>query len=104
MSEELNNYFIYPNWQLASDHAPLTITIPITEEHIQTKKRTIVKDSEEEKTFVNNLIKVIKDIDTSVLSKVNSFKNAIFAITYAIDELWEKNSKIVNISKHSKSW
>ena len=103
-SEELNNHSINPDWWLASDYAPLTITILITEEHIQTKKRMIVKDSKEEKIFVNNLIKAIKDIDTSVLSKVNSLENAVSLIAHAIDESWEKNSKIINISKLSKSW
>ena len=64
----------------------------------------IVKDSKEEKIFVNNLIEAIKDIDTSVLSKVNSLENTVSLIAHAINESWEKNSKIINISKLSKSW
>jgi len=37
-SDEFNNYIIHLDWRLASDHTPLTIVIPIVEEHIQTKK------------------------------------------------------------------
>jgi len=33
-STELNNHSIHPNWCLTSDHAPLSITIPITEINI----------------------------------------------------------------------
>jgi len=62
---------------LVLDHALLTITILIIEEHIQTKKYMIVKDNEEEKIFVNKVIKDIKDIDTSDLSDVVSLKNVV---------------------------
>ena len=37
-SNKLNNHSIYPNWCLSFDHAPLTITISITEENISTFK------------------------------------------------------------------
>ena len=37
-SDEFNNYIIHLDWRLTSDHTPLTIVIPIVEEHIQTKK------------------------------------------------------------------
>ena len=64
----------------------------------------IVKESEEEKTFVNEVIKAIKDINTSNLSNVISLKNVIYAFACSMERIWEKNLKIVNITKHSKSW
>ena len=64
----------------------------------------IVKDSNEEKVFVNELIKTIREIDTSKLSDVKSLKNIILTFAQSIERIWEKNSKIINITKHSKSW
>ena len=61
-SDELDNHFIHLDWRLTSDYAPLIISIPIIEEHIQTKKQIIIKDSEEERIFVKELIGAIKDI------------------------------------------
>ena len=103
-SDELNNHSIHPDWCLASDHAPLTITILITKEHIQTKKCMIVKNSEEEKIFINKVIKITKDIDMSDLSNVVSLENVVCSFTYSLERIWEKNSKTINITKYSKSW
>jgi len=69
------------------NHALLTITIPIVEEHIQTKKYIIVKDSEEEKIFVNEVIKAIKDINMSDLSNVVSLENVVCSFTYSLERI-----------------
>jgi len=89
---------------LALDHTLLTITIPIIEKYIQTKKYTIVKNSKEEKIFINKVIKAIKDINTSDLTNVVSLKNIVYSFAYSLERIWEKNTKIINITKYSKSW
>jgi len=103
-SDELNNHSIHFDWHLASDYALLTITISIIKEHIQTKKCTIVKNSEKEKIFINKVIKAIKDINTSDLSDIVSLKNIVCSFICSLERIWEKNSKIINITEHSKSW
>jgi len=101
--EELDNHTIHPEWQLSLDHAFLTITILIVEEHVPNKKYSIIKGSKEEKSFISNLIKAIKIIDISNLSDVESLENVVSSFTNAIEKMWDKNSKIVNIIKYSKS-
>jgi len=52
-----------------SDHALLTVDIAIIEKHIQTKKCTTVKSSEEEKkNFLAKLIEFIKELNTEHIS------------------------------------
>ena len=59
---------IYPELKLLSDHTPLTIDIMIIEEYIQTKKHTIIKNSEEEKNFLAELIDSVKGLNTKYIS------------------------------------
>ena len=67
--EEFNNYCILPDLQSPSNYTPLLISIIIKEEFIQERKQTIVKNSEEEKEFINELRIKISSIDiTNVLN------------------------------------
>jgi len=68
-SSELNNHSIYPDWQLASNHAPLTVSISIVEENINSSKFSIAKNSEEEVTFIKEVSSIIKNLNVSDLSK-----------------------------------
>ena len=47
---------------------------------------------------------MIREINTSDLSDIKSLENVVHALAYSMKSIWEKNSKIVNITKHSKSW
>ena len=87
-SEELDNHSIYPDWRLVSNYAPLTISIPILEEYIQTKKHTIIKDSDEEKKFISEPIKSFNVIDTFNITNTNSLKSSVQFITHVIESLW----------------
>ena len=40
-SSEINQHSIYPDWHLTSNHAPLSIVIPIIDEIISTSKLSI---------------------------------------------------------------
>jgi len=103
-SEELDNHSVQPEWHFISDYTPLTIIIPIIKEHIQNKKQTIVKNSNEEKNFINELIKSISSIDINNLLNVKSLKNIVLTLACSVERIWEENSKIVNITKYFKSW
>ena len=64
---EFNNHHIYSNWRLLSDHTPITVNISITEEQVHTKKWSLIKDSEEESLFINELTHSITNINTAPL-------------------------------------
>jgi len=83
-SEELNNHSIHSEWHLTLNHAPLTITILIVEEYIQTKKQLIIKGSKKEKSFINDLIKAFKSINMNNLSDVESLENIVNSFTNSI--------------------
>ena len=73
-SSELNNHAIHPEWWLTSDHAPLTITIPITEKLVLTSKFLLPKNSEEEEAFIKEAALVFKSLDTLNLSNHESLE------------------------------
>ena len=64
-SSEINQYSIHLEWQLTSDHAPLSITIPIMNEIINTSKLSILIKSKQEVVFIKEIILSFKNLDTS---------------------------------------
>ena len=102
-SNKLNNHSIHPDWCLTSDHASLTITIPIIKESVISSKYSIIKNSEEEAAFIKNATISIKNLNTSNLSDINRLENIINKLTNKIKSAWEKNSKTINIMRYSKS-
>jgi len=103
-SSKLDNHLTHPDWHLTSDHIPFTITIPISEEHINSRKRLIIKDSEKETSFIKDLISSIRNFHTFNLSDKKGLERVVIKFTKVVKCTWEKNSKFVNITKHSKSW
>jgi len=103
-SNELDNHLIHSNCRLFSNHVSLTITIPIVEDYINTSQQSIVKDSNEEMSFIKDLISLFRSISTSVISDIVSLDQTVNKFTKAIEIAWKKNAKTINITKHSKSW
>ena len=62
---EFNNHYIYLDWRLLSDHTPITINVSISDEYISTKQQFLIKESDEESLFLENLTQSIKNLNTS---------------------------------------
>ena len=103
-SSKLNNHLIHPDWHLMLDHAPLTITINIVEESVNPTKCSIIKNSKEETAFIKDITIFIKNLNTSNLSDITSLDNVVNEFTNKVKSTWEKSSKIINITRHSKIW
>ena len=103
-SYKLNTHLIHPEWHLTSDYTPLTITIPIVEEHITTRKRTIIKNSDEEDKFIKKIIASFAKLNLSNISNISDLEKVVLDFVNIIDCTWMKYLKLVNITKHSKSW
>jgi len=101
---ELNTHLIHPEWCLTSDHTSLTITILIAEEHVATCKRTVIKNSNEEDEFIKEIITFFTKLNLSNISNISDLEKVILDFANIIDHTWMKYSKLVNITKHSKSW
>jgi len=56
---------------------PLFVTIPITEENIDLYKRTITKNSEEEESFIKEVIASFKNLDMSNVSDILNLEQII---------------------------
>ena len=87
-----------------SDHVPLTITITIIEESINLTKCSIIKDSKEEVVFIKDITISIRNLNISNLSNISSLDNIVNEFANKVKSTLEKNSKIINIMRHSKSW
>jgi len=91
-STELNNHLVHPDWHLSSDHTPLTVSIAIDEENINLFRFFIVKNSEEEVSFIKEVIHAIKSIDISDISDLIKLEEATNSLTSKIEYTWRMNS------------
>ena len=66
-------------------------------------KRTINKGSIEEELFIKDITDSIKSLDILNLSDIPFLEKVINNLAKNIDNTQTKNSKLTNITKHSKS-
>ena len=103
-SSKMDNHLIHPNWRLTSDHTYLTVVIPIIKEHIQTKKCSIVKNSNKEYTFIKELTESLRSINTLDIGDIVHLDSIINEFTSSLESIYAKNLKVINIMVYSKSW
>ena len=92
-SQELDNHFILSESCPSSDHAPLTIDIPIFEEIIHTSKLTIIPKSDQETGFINNIISNFKKLETSNIDDIDKLEWVVNQLSSIIDKAWSNNAK-----------
>jgi len=73
-SSELDHHTILPESQLSSDHASLSIDIPIFKEIIQTSKHTLAPKSDHETAFIKDIISNFKILDTSNIEDIGKLE------------------------------
>ena len=103
-SSELDRHSIHPNSQLSSDHAPLTVDIPICEEIIQLTKLVITPGSDQEKEFFKDVFANFTLLDTSNINNIERLNTIVNQLGSIINQAWTKHAKRSKVSKHSKQW
>ena len=86
-SLEFNNHCIHPDWRLLSDHAPITIDVSISNEHISTKRWSLIKGSDEESLFLEDLIQSIKNLNTSSIWNSETLEEIIQNLLIKIEDI-----------------
>ena len=92
-SSELNHHTILLESQLSSDHTPLSVNIPITEEIIQMSKLTLAPKSEQETAFIHDIISNLKHLDMSNIVDTEALDRVVNQLRSIIDQAWTKNAK-----------
>ena len=103
-SPEFNHHCIHPNWRLSSDHALITVKVSIYEERISHTQWLLAKGSDEENQFIKNIIQIIKNVNTTIIQNSEILEEVVQSILSNIKESWQKNSKLIKITRHSKVW
>jgi len=102
-STELDWHSIHPDSYLSSDYAPLSINIPINEEVVCTSKLSIHPKSEQETTFIEEVISNFKNLDTFNIADTEKLDCTVNQLGVIIDQAWTRNAKS-RIPRHSKQW
>jgi len=91
-SLELDQHSILPDFQLSSDYASLFINIPIFEEIIQILKLSIVPKSDQEATFIEDIISNFKIMDMSNIEDTKKLEQVVNQLETIINLAWTKNA------------
>jgi len=78
------------------------VDIIINKEFIQDKHWTIIKNSKEEESFISKLKNEIGNINITDISDSKSLERVVQEFTSILDNLWNKYSKCVKITKYFK--
>jgi len=84
-SSKLNQHSILPESQLSSDHAPLSVDIPLFKEIIQMLKLTLAPKSDQESAFIEDIISNFKNLDTSNIEDINELERVVNQLSAIID-------------------
>ena len=59
------------------DYALITVDISIIEEHVQTKKQSLIKNSEEESQFINEFVHSLKSVNTESIQSIDTLETIV---------------------------
>jgi len=99
-SLEFNHHHIHLNGGFYLTMLLLPLIFPFKMKVFQ----ILVKGSDEEKQFIDNLIQVIKNMNTTSIHDAKSLEEVVQYLASKIEKIWFEHSKMVNIIRHSKAW
>ena len=67
-------------------------------------KELLQKNSNEEELFIKEVITSFTKLDISNISDIPELERVVNDFANIVDNAWTKYSKIINITKHVKSW
>ena len=86
-SEKFDNHLISSDLQSLSNYIPLLISIIIEGEFIQEKKQSIVRNSNEEKEFNNELIYKISSMETVDITNYKELEHVTEEFAFTVKDL-----------------
>jgi hypothetical protein len=86
------------------DHSPITLIVPIADTDTHIKHTVLLKNSEEEKEFLGTAALSIQLLHMKGLDSVARIEEVSQGISDAFSLAWQKCTKEVTITSHSKPW
>ena len=77
LSPEFDNHHIYLDERLISDHTSIIINISIFDKYIQSKKWSLIKNSDEENYSIKELVNSIKSLDIFSIQSIKALENTV---------------------------